>query len=220
MNFKEAFMSFNFFLLVAIAIDGFYAELDLWMRCRFLATLKKQFWHCGHAHLFFWYSFLQTGTSRLRIDLTSVICIGPWSFIKGQKLMLYRWNLPLSFLWHFWQFYAQYLTMVMLGTLKRSQSKHPFKAIATARKVTRIMIAVVVSSLICWVPFNILAILLYLGLVRYKAVFISSFGHISCILALWDTKRFISSLVTSLKAALIFAFISPSVQWIEKFVLK
>ena len=123
MNFMEAFMSSNFFLLLAIAIDGFYAELDLWMRCRFLATLKKQFWHCGHAHLFFWYSFLQTGTSRLRIDLTSVICIGPWSFIKGQKLMLYRWNLPLSFLWHFWQFYAQYLTMVMLGTLKRSQSK-------------------------------------------------------------------------------------------------
>ena len=173
-------------------------------------------WTCSL--IFFWYSFLQTGTSRLRIDLTSVICIGPWSFIKGQKLMLYRWNLPLSFLWHFWQFYAQYLTMVMLGTLKRSQSKHPFKAIATARKVTRIMIAEAVSSLICWVPFYILATLLYLGLVRYKAVFISSFGHISCILALWDTKRFISSLVTSLKAALIFAFISPSVQWIEKFV--
>ncbi|RMX61310.1 hypothetical protein pdam_00023051 [Pocillopora damicornis] len=42
MNFMEAFMSSNFFLLLAIAIDGFYAELDLWMRCRFLATLKKQ----------------------------------------------------------------------------------------------------------------------------------------------------------------------------------
>ena len=154
-------------------------------------------WTCSL--IFFWYSFLQTGTSRLRIDLTSVICIGPWSFIKGQKLMLYRWNLPLSFLWHFWQFYAQYLTMVMLGTLKRSQSKPtPVQSYSNSKEgypdndrrscfISHLLgsflyISHTLVSRPCKIQsgfyFQFWSYFLYLGPVRYKAIYFQ-FSYIS-----------------------------------------
>ena len=64
-------------------------------------------------------------------------------------------------------------TMVTSSTRRRSQSKPTptsIQVIVTAKKVTRMKIAIVVLFVICWVPFYVIMALLHLGFVQTKAV--------------------------------------------------
>ena len=51
-----------------------------------------------------------------------------------------------------------------------SQNQRQLQVIVTAKKVTRMMIAIVVLFVICWVPFYVIMALLHLGFVQNKAV--------------------------------------------------
>ena len=51
-----------------------------------------------------------------------------------------------------------------------SQNQRQLQVIVTAKKVTRMMIAIVVLFVVCWVPFYLIMALLHLGFVQNKAV--------------------------------------------------
>ena len=169
--------SLSIFLLLAIAVDRFYAVFRPFDRTPISRNIKTVF-------LFMWTCSLVGPTTvlanrHLETKNHSYFCHSRIFLRLGEGNKFYVMSLllgvviPLTLM-------ATLYTRICIKLCSRqapgegaSQNQRQLQIIATARKVTLMMIAIVVLFLICWVPFYISMALLYLGSGQNKAVLFS-----------------------------------------------
>ena len=169
--------SLSIFLLLAIAVDRFYAVFRPFNRTPISRNIKTVF-------LFMWTCSLVGPTTvlanrHLETKNHSYFCHSRILLRLGEGNKFYVMSLllgiviPLTLM-------ATLYTRICIKLCSRqapgegaSQNQRQLQIIATARKVTMMMIAIVVLFLICWVPFYISMALLYLGFGQNKAVLFS-----------------------------------------------
>ena len=168
--------SFSLFLLVAIAVDRFYAVTRPFDRTPISRHVKKVI-------LILWIfslilSALVFANGHLETKKESYLCHthSPLKYSNGKELNVISLTLTL----------AVVIPMTLLAVLYTricnklwsrqapgegaSQSQRQLQVIVTAKRVTRMMIAIVVLYVICWVPFYVIMALLHLGFVQNKAI--------------------------------------------------
>ena len=175
--------SFSIFLLVAIAVDRFYAvfrPLDKTPISRNIKIIILILWTCSLI------SPTAVFTNRhLETKNNSYFCL-PSKFMQlyeGEKFHVISLTLtvviPLTLLAILYIGICIKLWSRQAPGEGASQNQRQLQIIATARKVTLMMIAIVVLFLICWVPFYISMALLYLGFVQKKAILFSVWLSVS-----------------------------------------
>ena len=175
--------SFSIFLLVAIAVDRFYAvfrPLDKTPISRNIKIVILLLWTCSLI------SPTAVFTNRhLETKNNSYFC-QPRKFMelyKGKQFNVISLTLtvviPLTLLAILYIGICIKLCSRQAPGEGASQNQRQLQIIATARKVTLMMIAIVVLFLICWFPFYISMVMLYLGFVQKKAILFSVWLSVS-----------------------------------------
>ena len=166
--------SFSLFLLVAIAVDRFYAVTRPFDRTPISRHVKKVILTLWIFSLIL--SALVFANGHLVTKKESYLCHThiPLKYSNGKELNVISLTLavviPMTLL-------AVLYTKICIKLWSRqapgegaSQNQRQLQVIVTAKKVTRMMIAIVVLFVICWVPFYVIMALLHLGFVQNKAV--------------------------------------------------
>ena len=175
--------SFSIFLLVAIAVDRFYAvfrPLDKTSISRNIKIVILILWTCSLI------SPTAVFTNQhLETKNTSYFCQSSkfMQIYEGKQFHVISLTLtvviPLMLLAILYIGICIKLCSRQAPGEGASQNQRQLQIIATARKVTMMMIAIVVLFLICWVPFYISMALLYLGFVQNMAILFSVWLSIS-----------------------------------------
>ncbi|XP_022794475.1 substance-P receptor-like [Stylophora pistillata] len=166
------FSAFSIYLLVTIAVDRFYAVFRPLENTPISRNMKRVIlilWSCS-----FISSTAVVINGHLESSENSYFChsMKLQNFNKVTELNVTSLTvgvvIPLTLL-------AVLYTRICIKLWSRqapgegaSNNQRQLRVIAIARKVTRMMIAVFVSFLICWVPYYITMALFYLGFVQYK----------------------------------------------------
>ena len=175
--------SFSIFLLVAIAVDRFYAvfrPLDKTPISRNIKIVILLLWTCSLI------SPTAVFTNRhLETKNNSYFCQSRkfMELYEGKKINVISLTLtvviPLTLLAILYIGICIKLCSRQAPGEGASQNQRQLQIIATARKVTLMMIAIVVLFLICWFPLYISMVLLYLGFVQKKAILFSVWLSVS-----------------------------------------
>ena len=175
--------SFSIFLLVAIAVDRFYAvfrPLDKTPISRNIKIVILLLWTCSLI------SPTAVFTNRhLETKNNSYFCQSSkfMQIYEGKQFHVISLTLtvviPLTLLAILYMSICIKLCSRQAPGEGASQNQRQFQIIATARKVTLMMMVIVFSFLICWVPFYISMALLYLGFVQNMAILFSVWLSIS-----------------------------------------
>ena len=169
--------SFSIFLLVAIAVDRFYAAFRPLDRTPISRNIKRVFlilWTCSLIipTTVFINRYLETRNNSYFCHSRKFL-----RFYEGKEFNVISLTLgvviPLTLLAIIYARICIKLWSRQAPGEGASQNQRQLQIIATARKVTLMMIAIVVLFIICWVPYYISMALIYLGLVKDKAVLFS-----------------------------------------------
>ena len=160
--------NFSIWLLVAIAVDRFYAITRPLRRSLISRNLKKVIlilWMWCIASSLSVFVSVQLGTVN-----ESFYCETKLELHKGAELntfsMISNIFLPLLIIIILYTIICIKLRSRKVPGEGGSQNQRQAEALETARKVTRMMIAVVILFLLCWLPFFISMVLWLFGFVN------------------------------------------------------